>query len=68
MEYLIGIWLIGVVFTSLFIVARMVEKKTIDLVNLGKGQTIALSIMTCLIWPIFVGYSVYHWWRNFKVI
>jgi hypothetical protein len=68
MEYLIGFYIIGVVFMSLFIVYRLLEEKRVTIPDLTKFQTFYTSVITCIIWPAFVVWLVYKCWKNIKVL
>lgn len=61
MEYLIGIYILGVVFTSLFIAYRLYEEKSLRIPDLTGWQTLYTSVATCIVWPAFVIYLIHRW-------
>ena len=59
MEYVLGFWLVGVVFTSLYICAVMYHRRSIKVLSLSVGEAIATGIFTCLAWPAFLVYTIH---------
>ena len=57
MEYLFGFYLIGFVVTSLYISASVYARPYL-IKQMGKINLIATGILTCMVWPVFLGWVI----------
>jgi len=55
MEYLIGVYLIGWVLCSIYLLAETIGKPH-KFSDYTKLQLWGVAIFTCFVWPVFVGF------------
>jgi hypothetical protein len=65
MEYVLGFYLVGVVLTSLALVASLLYRPIKDMNNF---ETVYMCILTIIVWPVFVGYIAYMKYKGIKVV
>ena len=62
MEFLVGLYLVGYVMCSLFIVA-VVKQRPKDFKDYTWYQLIGVGVFTCFVWPAFLIWTIL---RKFK--